>query len=284
MVDTAGGVGLRDVEGTLILQTAGGRKEITLTKELLARWVPQIAIRPIPRVDIAHIVFEPAAPGSKVPAECLRFVRLREQARLLLYARAGDTVTFRVYYGRVARYAARPLPVRVVSPAGRTVASPQALIGQEAEVSFVAPETGVYSVTANPGANYLQVLSTSHPLVISGAGGSVDLYSTTGELFFWVPAGTKTFAVRISGEGVGEGVAAALVDPTGKVVEQADNIAAAYQFDVDLPRPSAGEAWSLRMSKPSLLVLEDVHVDLRGIPPLVAGCKEALLAPVAGSD
>ena len=105
------------------------------------------------------------------------------------------------------------------------------------------------------------------------------LCGTTGTFFFWVPAGSRSFGVRVSGEGVGEAVRAALVDRSGQIVEQVDNVAATHQFEVDLPKPSAGEAWSLVLSKPTRIPMEDQHIDLRGIPPLLAGSKEGLLRP-----
>lgn len=68
---------------------------------------------------------------------------------------------------------------------------------------------------------------------------------------------------------------------TSQMGEEADNIVTAHQFEVTLPQPSAGEAWSLRLSMPTKLPMEDYYVDLRGIPPLLAGSRDALLRPRA---
>ncbi len=110
---------------------------------------------------------------------------------------------------------------------------------------------------------------------LSGDGQPIHFYSVTGELFFWVPTGTITFGVRVSGDPDGEAIKVALVDPRGQVVEEADNILVVHQFEVTVPQPSAGEAWSLRLSKPTKLPMEDYYVDLRGIPPLLAGSRDA---------
>jgi hypothetical protein len=109
---------------------------------------------------------------------------------------------------------------------------------------------------------------------------SIHLIGTTGELFFWVPAGTREFGVRVTGEPMGEGVKATLLDPSGNVVEEVDDLVEVHQFTVTLPQESAGEAWSLRIAKPSTLALEDYYIELRGIPGLFAPTKEALLRPV----
>jgi hypothetical protein len=42
---------------------------------------------------------------------------------------------------------------------------------------------------------------------------------------------------------------------------------------------SKGETWSLRLSKPSHAIIEDFHVRMEGIPPVLAGSREALLKP-----
>jgi hypothetical protein len=52
-----------------------------------------------------------------------------------------------------------------------------------------------------------------------------------------------------------------------------------HQFEVNRPERSPGETWSLRLSRPSRLVMEDHYVDLRGIPPLVATSRDAVLKP-----
>ena len=60
---------------------------------------------------------------------------------------------------------------------------------------------------------------------------------------------------------------------------EVDNATAIHQFEVNLAQPSAGEAWCLRLSRPTKATMEDHYVDLRGIPPLLAAAREGLLAP-----
>jgi hypothetical protein len=133
-------------------------------------------------------------------------------------------------------------------------------------------------MTLLPGANTMAVKSSTHPVLISGEESPIHLHTTIGTFFFWVPAGTRTFGVRVSGVGVGEAVRAALVDPVGEVVEEIDN-AATHQFDVNLSAPSQGEAWGIQLQKPTQILMDDQYIDLRGIPPLLAGDKGALLKP-----
>ena len=131
----------------------------------------------------------------------------------------------------------------------------------------------------NPGSNFGQVLASSHPLSVSAEKGAVSFFSSQGEVFLWVPAGTSEFAVRVYGQGLGEGVKATLVDSAGMVFEEVDNCAQLHQFEVTLPQPSKGEGWSLRLARPSKLFLEDFYVETRVIPPLLGLSREALLRP-----
>jgi len=91
---------------------------------------------------------------------------------------------------------------------------------------------------------------------------------------------TKEFALRAFGEGTGEGVKLTLCDAKGQVVQEEDNITRLHQFLVTLPQPSAGEAWSARLAKPSRVAMEDNYLLILGIPPLAATSREALLRPV----
>jgi hypothetical protein len=279
LIDMAGGIGLKNVSGKLILAQGGQKREVTLTTPLLAEWMPSSALKMMPRLHLAGVALKPVAPDATVKPEALAFAGLRGTARLMLYARQGDAVSFRVRYLQVAKYNGNPLSIIIKGPSGNEVKRVEAAFTQETEVAFTAPESGVYRIAADPGANYIQIPVSSHALNVSGDDQPIHLIGSAGEVFFWVPAGTTEFGVRVCGEGLGEAVKAALVDPTGKVVEEKDNVAQTYQFVATLPQASKGEAWSLRMAKPTALAMEDHYVDLRGIPPLVAGSRDALLMP-----
>jgi hypothetical protein len=280
-VDRGGGSRLRDISGSLEVEKEGQHTTIRLTEKVIADWMPAAVLKPIPRLTLAGMVLTPVAEKYlAVPASSLGFVRLRKDARLVLYASQGDTVVFRLRHLPVANYSGETIPVIVVSPSGSEVTRVGAPFKLETEVTFVAPETGVYRISTDPDPNVVEIPVSSHPMNLSGDGQPINFHSTTGELFFWVPAGATTFGVRVFCDD-GEAIKAALVDPGGQVVEEADNITAAHQFEVTLPGPSAGEAWSIRLSMPTKLGMDDEHVDLRGIPPLLAGSRNALLRPRA---
>ena len=276
-VDMAG-VGLRDVSGTLLVERDGKTEKIAITDRLIAEWMPAAVVREIPRLTLEGLTLRPVTDGAPVAPDALSFAALRSERTLLINAAKGDRVALRVAYEQVAKYNGKPSPVHVVSPSGREIVCSALEFKKINETGFEAAESGIHRLTLTPGANTMTVLSSTHPLLVSGERGPIHLFTTTGTFFFWVPAGTEQFAVHVSGQGVGEAVRAALLNPAGEVVEEIDN-AAAHQFEVELPEPSEGSAWGLVLSKPTQIRLEDNLVDLRGIPPLLAGAKEALLMP-----
>lgn len=278
-VDAAGGIGLQQISGRLTVERGEQRTEYELTEQLLGEWMPALAIRHIPRFRMEGVRFVPVMDSSAVRPQAIGVVRQRGMGRWVLWAREGDQVYLRVRFGQVGRYGGEQMPVVVTAADGTEVVQAQVPFQEESEVSFTAPVSGLYSVSANAGINYAQMLSSTQVIGAGGVEAPIHFYATQGELFFWVPAGTREFAVKVFGEGTGEGVRATLVNPDGEAVEEADNAAQVHQFEVVLPEGSPGEAWSIRLAAPSRLVLEDHYVDLRGVPPILAPDRDSLLKP-----
>lgn len=280
-MDRGGGTPIKDIRGTMIIERGGQRSDVMITDEVIGKWLPVTALKQFTRVKLAGLTLRPA---GAVPAEkcAFGFANVRTKGTYLLYAAGGDEVALGVTFSQVGRYQATTAPIVVTGPTGEVVAKAEAPFQQDSTVSFKAPATGVYRVVAEPKQNRLAIRTSSHPLCLLEDGSDpIRLIHSAGEYFFWVPQGTKEFGVRVSGEGMAEAIRAALVDPAGKVVQEVDNTASTHQFEVTLPAPSAGEAWSLRLSKPTAVTWEDHYVDLRGVLPLLAPSREALLIPAA---
>ena len=273
-IDGGGGIPVQAVTGTIDLERDGKRRTIGLTPEQLAKWIPASKMKQYPRVGLEGLTLKPRNPG----ACAFGFARLRREGRFLTYADKGDTVTVRLAYEQLGRQAGSDIPVSITGPSGGRVKQASIPFQRESEVSFAAPETGVYRITADPGGNTIRVVSSSHPINLDVENGPVRLVSSAGDYFFRVPSGAREFGVRVSGEGTGEAVRAALIDPSGEVVQEVDNTVQTHQFEVALPTPSKGETWTLRIAKPSSMAWEDHSVDLRGIPPLLAPSVDSLLA------
>ena len=200
-------------------------------------------------------------------------------ATFLLCAAEGEAVSLRLRHQRVGRYEGRPLPVRVLDPAGKEAARVTVPLGQEAACTFTAGRTGTFRIECAPKQHTVGIAASSHPVCIAGQRGEVHLLGTTGDFYFWVPASTRHFGLRFQGEGEGERLTAAVFDAAGrKRWEQAD-IAMSKSFRLQRDAASQGEVWRLHVSRPGVGVLEDCHVELRGLPPVLGFSAEDLLRP-----
>lgn len=280
-IDMAGGLGVSDVTGNLILERDGKREDVKLTPELLKQWMPVLALKNFPKYDMSHATFAPLTPGADAARFALTGLGLRKVANGVLYAKAGDTVQLTARQLQVGRYGGKVAPVVITGPDGKEVhrGSVPETFGQDATIQFTAPVTGVYDVQATPDPNQIQFTASSHPLNLSAEREPIHFISTVGQVFLYVPKGTTEFGLRIFGEGLGEGVKATLCDPSGKVIEEKDNIAQTHVLAATLAQPSTGEVWSLKLAKPSGMAMEDFYIVPLGIPPLLAPSKEAILAP-----
>ncbi len=273
-----GGVAIDRVSGDLVLiDPQGEETRVTLTPEILARWMPQINLRDIPRLGLEGLALQPLAtqPEDATPV----WPWQRRVGQYLVYAAAGDQVSFRGDLAQVGTYAGVEMPVTITAPSGEVVHRASVPFQGEATVGFTAPETGVYTVIADGGGNKMRLSDWSHPMALTGGGKELRFMQFAGELQFYVPEGTTTFGVRVWGEGVGEGVQATLINPVGEVVGSVDDQVQTYQFEIELEEPSPGAVWTLRTARPGHTTWEDFYVDLRGIPPLLTPRGAALLAP-----
>jgi len=306
--DMSGGAGLRDLTGTLIVKQVGrgvlpSRSDSTttttrgsagtprptkvtatttvyrLTPKLIAEWMPHRSFKQITKFVAKDTRFEPAMPDVKPDASRRCAARQRELSEWLLWAEAGQQAAFSVLIRPVGKGAPRPAPVTLVAPSGKLTKLKDAEGDGETTYSFQAAETGAHKIVCEPHNWTATVNSAAHRVCIYSTSGSIHFLGTTGEYFFWVPAGTKEFAVRVSGDNAGERIKAALRDPTGNTVEEKDSIAEAHQFLARPKSDSAGEIWSLRLDKPTVGVVEDFHVQLQGVPPVLSHIRESLLKP-----
>ncbi|MBN1442656.1 MAG: right-handed parallel beta-helix repeat-containing protein [Planctomycetes bacterium] len=280
--DRSGEVRLEGITGELILEREGKSREVRITRDVLAEWMPVLAFKAVPRVKLEGLKLRPARPVA-AGAHNAPPARLRHAAAYALYAEEGQRVELRVRHQRVGRYSGSAMPLVITAPSGAEALRAEAPLEEETRVAFAAPETGVYRVDCEPGANCVQITSSTHPISLSSEPRPIPFYATTGRFFFWVPDRAEEFAVRMVGQDGGESLKATLIDPAGKIVQSADNILQVHQFTVELPAasPAAGAVWSLLIERPSAGRMEDYRVSLLGVPPLLAGSADAVLVTAA---
>ncbi len=273
------GLPLKKITGTLVLGAGDERRTVDLTEEVLGKWMPVAALKNIPRIDFEDKQLQPLEGDTCADAEGITWPTIRGAGRLLLYAAEGDDVSLIAHNLQVGGYAGNAMTVKVTAPSGEVAVSAEAPFKESAEVSFEAPRTGVYRVTADAGRNRFRITDCTVPIAVDARGGPVNLIHSPGRFRFWVPPGTEQFGVRIAGAGLREAIRAELINPNGKVVETVDNRFQLYQFEVTLPEASTGEAWTLQLARPSDTTWEDHYVALRGVPPLFAPEGVPLLVP-----
>ncbi len=270
-----GGVGLADVGGTLIIDD----ETVTLTDDLMAEWMPFLAWKVFDHLTLEGLTLKPLVEQADAAKYAFGFAKVRSKGRYLLYATEGDEVAFTVDYLQVGSYGGSTIPVVITAPSGEEAHRAEAPYQEETVVAFTAPETGAYRIVADPRANRLRITDCTNPLNLNGEGGAIRLISAAGDYYFWVPEGTTEFAVRVAGDG-GECIRAILINPDGEVVDEVDNTASAYQFEIEQPADTPGQVWIIRLAKPTVALWEDHYLDLRGVPPVVAPSREALLISV----
>ncbi len=274
------GVNLTGVTGTLILERAGERTPLEVTEERLAQWaprsdIPNISVLSLEGVELVPVMDEAPAEPTYAPST----TNIRRRGSGMLYAQEGDEVSITAYFGQVGRSEARSAPITVSSPSGEEMAKADVPFQDEAEVSFTAPETGLYEVYTEPRGNYMRFVESSHPLNLSTEAAPLTLIYGGGQYYIWVPEGVEEFVVVATGDGTGEAIRVGLHNPDGELVQEEDNVAAAVLMHGVLEAPSQGEAWMIEVSRPSELYFEDHSLSVRGVPPLLAPSPEALLMP-----
>jgi len=273
--DSSGGRKLVDVTGSLIVERSGRREEIRLDQALIDAWFPSQAFRKFPPYPGREGPFKPVAPAtSKKEWSCN--VRQRGKAEWLVWAEAGDEVALTVRVQPVGKSAPPAAPVSWISPSGKE--KKLGKVEGTLEVAFRATETGAQRIVCEPGSATASIPKSNRRVAMIASGRLFHFIGYVGELYFFAPENTEAFAARVTGEGPGERVKATLRDPSGKAVEQQDNIEG-HQFLVERPGASTGAVWSLRLERPSKGVLEDIYVEPQGVPPVLATTPEALLRP-----
>jgi hypothetical protein len=105
-------------------------------------------------------------------------------------------------------------------------------------------------------------------------GGRAHVIGGTGRQFFFVPKGTKTFAVAMTtSDGWGQMI---IRDSAGEaVLDKKGNYSPGEEFGISVPQGSDGSVWSFQISR-----CEDAAgIYLLGVPPYAAAGPEALLVP-----
>lgn len=284
--DLSGGVGLADITGTLLTHRDGHDTTYELTPNLIAEWMPFRSFKRIGHFESSHRSFEPVVAKAATGFGSKTSARQRGLSEWFVWSDgSSETVSFDVEIIPVGKTDPLPVPVSIISPSGKLTkleASPGAGI---THYDFATTEIGTFTVVCEARNWTATVNSQLHPTCLYSQSSAFHLLGTVGEFFFWVPSGTKEFAVKVSGGGGSEQVKASVINPQGETVELVDNISRAHQFVVStIDKSAQGQIWSIRLDRPSIGLMEDFQVQLQGIPAVLAHTREDLLKPVSKGE
>lgn len=290
------GTRLRGITGTITVRRAGQPTVHQLDQDLIDRWLPFDPVLEIPVVDwrkmrLTGIEGQPPTddsvaikPDAAVQANSQQGQRraaahrLRGQACYLLQTQTGDDVRLKLKHQSVGRSAGKPMPVEVLDPAGRQVLKLSIGLNEEAECAFTAGASGIFAVQCQPESHTVQAVASSHALCVAGQSGRIHWLGTTGDFYIWVPGAAREFGIRVRGDGQ-ERVSASIFDGDGALRWQQADISEPRSLHVQREPAAKGEIWKLRFARPATGVLEDWHLELRGLGALVAWEPQGLLVP-----
>ncbi len=195
----------------------------------------------------------------------------------LLHAEQGKEVNLTVQQtGVIARQEGEPLAFVITGPDGGIIFNQEVPFSEETNIAFTAPSTGIYTVTTTPPARGVVVVPKSNRPVNLHLGNEKILFRNgEGDYFFWVPAGIRTFTIRLSGTR-SSAFSSKLLDQDGNLYGESGD-AGIYEYWVQLDEPSQGGIWTLQMRQPQMGHGGGFHIEMRGVPPLLSASPEHLL-------
>ena len=200
-------------------------------------------------------------------------IATRYGANSVFYADRARTVRLVMRTDRILPKFDYPSGDAIVSKAGKEVAR-FPLPGTTAqEVSFVAPEAGFYSIKVGAGVGGIVEISGSDAPVAFDAKANASLFKPQCRLYFEVQDADSAAAVRVTGGGPNEKVAAKLLTPSGKVFWAKPEGAGALHR-IMLPRGRETGLWEVVLGKATEGGFEDAGFSVVGIPESRFPCRE----------
>jgi len=203
---------LVDITGRLSVTSKGRTRLYKLGKEQIDAWFPgQAGINSVSPFNMEGVRWETLV-GNPVPGQQYSFTaRLRDGAEYLLWADSGREVDLVIHVDSIGKGKKPLVKVRMVTPSGKTVKLSDATAGRQS-YKFKADEVGVHRLICESGSDAIRIVSSNSPVCVYSGSGSMHLFGSQGEYFFYVPKNVKEFIVRVAGSSAGELVKATLTD------------------------------------------------------------------------
>jgi lysophospholipase L1-like esterase len=203
----------------------------------------------------------------------------RGVAQYVIWGREGGNLDFTITAKQIGRSEVKPMPVHLITPAGKTVELPLLEGTKPFRYSYKATENGPHKLICEAGPHAISLQSPNDISCLVAPRGAFHFVGVAGPLYFVVPAGVQEFGVSVAGGGGTELVKATVMDAKGQVVATKDNIGRSERLPFSRANATEAEIWSLKLEHASTGVIEDVFVLLAGVPSLLSATPETTLHP-----
>ena len=243
------------------------------------------SLHPAPAGDLARIAgdyFLPRYDGPAVEPET-PLARFRGKCRMRLFVEQPGRVTLDLTDSQVSSRYTQTMRFSVEASDGHRVLQGSLEPGQSGSFSFDAETPGLYQLHLDPGQNSTQLAVRGARLAIPAAETErCRVIRGSGRLWFYVPAGSTGFEVRLHGQGTGETAAVVVLDPGGREVARGST-AGSDRVIVEVPvAPEQDNAlWSLRVVQAESGAFEDASFSLTGnVGSYVAQRPQDVVVPI----
>jgi hypothetical protein len=272
--------GLRNVSGSLKVESPDGERSYTLDTAQLDEWFPsQGLVARIPRFDFDWKKTTLVVADVSAADEGESF-RLRGEAAWLVWCKANRPIEFVARVEAVGHHTPSTGVMTLTAPDDETTTlNPKVDDGQL--VYRLAPrQTGSYRLHwQGDSKTTIRLVRRSAPVAILGGSLGINLIRPAGTLYFLVPAGVKRFALQVAGQGAAETIKAFVRDASGHVVDLKDNIGTPHVFVLKRDRIAPAEIWSVTLDRASKGVLEDVSIQTLGVPAVFGAAPSEVFVP-----
>lgn len=279
--DDVGGARLKAITGTLTIHEPGKEHAITLSQAQLDEWFPWSAeLKDYARFNLKELAVAPTNRDAKGPFPAIEAAQRGSGQWILFSQSTNEPLNFSLQPRQIGRGGTpAALPVRIIAPSGRVTELTPLPFGASTPYTIRTGEAGVHRLIVEAGQHTACIVGSDQPACLISLSGAFHFVGRSGPLFFLVPEGITEFGLKVAGGGGAEHVQAVVKDASGRTVAQFADIDGARIIPLTRADGSRAEVWSLLLDKPSTGVLEDVQILVEGIPAILAGRPDALLAP-----
>ncbi|MEN6401562.1 MAG: DUF4838 domain-containing protein [Armatimonadia bacterium] len=181
----------------------------------------------------------------------------------------GEGLEATVAVRRLGRYTV-PTAWALVGPDAKLLQQGEATIEEPTVIALPQAQPGTYTIVVDSGQNACRVTARNRGLSLVGQ--QFDLLGGQPLQYVYVPAGTKSFSVRLETSAPGETGKLIVLDPTGAKVAEGDTTQSGLaELKITVPDGMDGKPWQVQIAPAPTGVMEDLKLSLgEGLAPFIA--------------